>query len=202
MRLSSALTKWTIIPVLLFIISCASAPPDAEVESTYSFEGEIAIIGGHPFDRRIVLADSAGKFWNLSNPQLLGELINLAGHRVRVTGSFENASDGGMRLFVDRYELLPVDGKVPVIGILALEGQDLVLIDRDTHERFVLTGPLREALSHFQGFKVWVYGDKEPRVEDVGKVLDLYVEGYGILGPLNESTHYVPSDTLQDFHNR
>ncbi len=202
MRLLSALTRWAIISALLFVVSCASAPPAAEVESVYSLEGELAVIGEHPFDRRIVLADSAGKFWNLNNPELHGELVNLAGHRIRVTGTYEDAVDGSSGLHVDSYNLLPVEGKTPIVGILVDEGTRLILVEGNTRERYLITGPLSGALLHFQGFKVWAYGDEKRGLESAGNARILVVQGYGILGPLDESSNYVPSDTLRDLNNR
>jgi hypothetical protein len=153
-------------------------------------EGEVAVIGVDPFERRVMLADTSGGFWTLGGPRLLGELMNLAGHYVRVHGTLVRQPGSGVQMQVDRYELLPVDGRLPLVGTVIIEGGRPVLIVEGTGEWYVLGGPLDHALRNFEGLKLWILGDEEPEGEAGGGAADkrLNVVNYGILGPASDVT--------------
>jgi hypothetical protein len=167
----------------------------AEPESL-ELEGEIVITSGTPDDRSVQLDTEGEASWLLHSTALEGELLKLGGHRVCVwgtvggsesTGDRRNAaavrkSDGAAVLLVDRYVMLPVDGMTPMIGRLGTDDDRVVFSARGTGDRYVLAGPLSEALKLYAGCSVWVWG-RTAGADGGGEASILDVRGYGVLGP-------------------
>jgi hypothetical protein len=132
----------------------------------------LSVEGPDPFGRTMTLAEETGMVWNLDPGRFEHELSLLGGHQVRVFCS--GLSDiGEGALTVDRYELLPVDGREPVYGVLQT-GPGSIIVDSDGTSVH-LDGPLAEALVGFDEHAVWVWGERGHR----GR---LVVEGYVVMG--------------------
>lgn len=144
-------------------------------------EGEVTVAGSHPFDKRIILVDGNGVFWMLQCGRFEVEIMNLAGHQIKVGGSPPAEALPDPVLIVDSYEMLPVDGMNPVTGILTIESDMLILEHSKTGARFAIEGRLREALSQFDGMKIWVVGVEHAGTGEGEATID--VTGYGILAP-------------------
>jgi hypothetical protein len=204
MRLLSASIKCTAFILLFVLAACTKPPPPGDLLGDMPvIEGEVQIAGSDPFDHRLVLADSSGNFWLLICPELESELKNLAGHRIRVRGVVNRTGASFSTVLVDMYELLPVGGKNSIIGILELEGDCLVLVQLDKNERYLLVGPLKEAMKNFKGLRVCVWGEKAQGAMLDGSASFVFdVEGYNILGPGNRTIHHAPPGNPQGSHNR
>jgi hypothetical protein len=202
MRLLSGCSRYLCVAVILLLVSCAAAPPHETEPNTHVLDGEVVIAGTATIDRRIQLASGDGTAWLLECPPLAGELWNLDGHRIRVWGTAKRRGSGPAILLVDRYEMLPVDGMSPIIGVVIADGEQVIFTARKTGDRFDLVGSLSEALKHFSGCTVWVWGviAGDDAAGDGGAILE--VRGYGILGPADVPTGSVPSDTLRNSGNR
>jgi hypothetical protein len=203
MRSLSVFSKYFLVAALVPLASCAVAPPERTEPFTRVLEGEIAITGDVPFERGILLTTDEGMSWLIDSPSLSGELLNLDGHRVRVWGTAKPRGTSPGTFHVERYEMLPEGGLVPVIGVIGTGGMGVTLSTGDGDHLFVLIGPLSEALGHFPGYKVWIVGstgdDGGP-----GGGMSIEVYGYGILGPAPAGfpTGSAPPDTLRNSHNR
>lgn len=197
MRLLSGFSRYLCAGALLAMLSCASAPPDETVSLSRVLDGEVMITGGGPGDRSIRLTTENGASWLLVSPSLEGELLKLGGHQLRVWGDIAREADAPAALHVERYEMLPVDGMSPVIGIISVNGPRVVFSVQEGRSRYELTGPLREAMSNFHGCKAWVWGMTTVAPDAAGDT-PLEVMGYGILGPAHAASVSAPSDTLRN----
>lgn len=199
---SSAFIKCAGLIFLLSWLSCASTSPSIKLEERRVIRGEVTVTGDSPFERQIAVVTGSGTTWIVRNPDLEDELVRLGGHDIQVEGVIAKDSDTGPTVLVERYEMMPVAGRSPVIGTLVLDDERLHLDVSGIGEKYLLKGRLREALMHFVGYKVWVWGDESPG-EGIGrKAVYLNVEGYGILGPPKRGSNSAASDSLQYFHNR
>lgn len=181
MRLSSASVRFSSLLLFLLSASCAKSPPVETVEEPLVLEGEVTVAGSHPFDKRIILVDENGIFWMLRCGRFEVEIMNLAGHRIKLSGSPPTETLPDPVLIVDSYEMLPVEGMDPIIGILTLEGDMLILERSTTGVRFAIEGRLREALKQFNGMKIWIIGAEHSGAGEGEISVD--VTGYGILAP-------------------
>ena len=181
MRLSSASVRFSSLLLLLLSISCAKSPPVETVEEPLVLEGEVTVAGSHPFDKRIIKVDENGIFLILRCGRFEVEIMNLAGHRIKLSGSPPTETLPDPVLIVESYEMLPLEGMDPVIGILTLEGDMLILEHSTTGARFAIEGRLQEALKQFDGMKIWVVGVEHAGAGESGVSID--VTGYGILAP-------------------
>jgi hypothetical protein len=181
------------------MLSCAGAPPYRPCAVPSAVEGELVVTGDLPEERAITLAEDGGALWRLESSSLEGELLSLAGHRIRVWGVPTEEPGYRASVLVDRYEMLPIDGIAPIIGTVRCDGGQLILSARGTDEQYLLAGPLSDALMSYSGFAAWVWG--APAVGGAPRratVLD--VRAYGILGPGARSP--APSDTLRSSDSR
>ncbi len=181
MRLLSVLIKYGILVVLLLQLSCGPSIRGVRPGRLRTLKGDVTIAGDHPFDRQILLANGKGNFWTLRSRELEGELMNLAGLQVKVWGYYVGESSAEPEMVVEHYELLPIDGRKPIIGNIYFSGDRPILIAPATGEQYVLVGPLGDALKSFAGYKVWICGDREGGAGKGRFQLD--VKGYGVLGP-------------------
>ncbi len=203
MRSLSVFSKHILVAALVPLASCAVAPPEETAPYMRVLEGEISITGDVPFERGVLLTTDGGTSWLIESPLLSGELLNLAGHRIRVWGASKPRGTLPGTFHVERYEMLPEGGHSPVIGVIGTDGMRVTLSTVDGESLFILMGPLGEALGHFPGCKVWIVGEREDSVGPGGG-MSLEVHGYGILGPApaGSPTGSAPPDTLRNSHNR
>jgi hypothetical protein len=168
----------------MHLAACATVPPPKTDEEAVVIEGEVSVVGSHPYDKLIVLSGREGDRWTLECGAFESEIMNLTGQRVRISGTPVVVTDTDSLMLVNSYELLPMDGVMPIIGVLELQGKALMLKELTTGEWFVIRGALQGAMTHFTGLKVWVIGSVVP--ESAADELILDVRGYGILGPADE----------------
>lgn len=172
--------------LLAVVLSCApKEPPAPPLEPLVSIEGTVVLAGDDPLERRVVLSDEGGPIAALRGDALELELRALAGIGVRVTGRLAPRAGAEPEFLVDRYELLPIDGATPLVGVIEDRSGAPCLVDaRGTS--YLLEGPLARALASFAGCKVWVAGTTPPGGEAesrVGAQPRLAVESYGLLLP-------------------
>jgi hypothetical protein len=128
--------------------------------------GRVFVTGSEP-DVSITLVPPQGPGVMLVGG-LRGELGHLSGATVRVRGKLATASRP-KTLTVDSYDVLEIDGEVPKVGTILVEGDALKLAGRDTVE---LANPPEE-LGRKAGAKVWIVG--QPSGEK------LVVQSYGLI---------------------
>lgn len=96
---------------------------------------------------------------------------------VEVTGVADpadpRANRGPARFEVKAYHLLEVGGRPALVGTLAWEGSDLMLVQLERADRVPLAGPAASRLPALMGKAIWVAG--EPRQ---GRFV---VERYGVI---------------------
>jgi hypothetical protein len=120
------------------------------------------------------------------------ELRSLAGSAVRVTGKPLGSSAGGPEFLAESYELMPVNGQRPVVGVIAAGDGAVILTDSRSGATYLLVGPLAGALGGYAGFKVWVSGPVAPAAATGGREDMLTVESYGVLVPVAGATGRTP----------
>ncbi len=176
--LSACNNRIIIFPLLLLAISCATAPPgDGQIDPVF-IEGRIAVEGSNPFDRNITLVDSTGACLELANSGLVYEISKLEGYSVRIRIGKDLVAEGKKQYEVREYMLLRIGNSLPLKGILSIEGDSLLISTGETSA--IIEGPLREALTHFDGLEVWVWGERRAVEENSSAVI--IAEGYEVLG--------------------
>jgi hypothetical protein len=192
MRPSSAFARRALSIALLSVVSCAAPKLVPTDELPVTLEGEIALAGAEPLlGETIVLSDAGGGICTLTSPTIEYELRNLAGQAVRVTGRILGETANGPEFLVESYELMPVNGKRPIIGTLESRG-GLILIQTGSGREYRLDGPLAEALQSYAGYKVWVSGQTISIPEPAAAASAMTIESYGILGPPAAATDRTP----------
>jgi hypothetical protein len=187
--------------IVLFVLSCASAPPVTTQRDQFVIEGRIRVTGDDPFMRKVELADSTGSIWRLHSRELLFELMHIDGLLVRLTGTMLVESPGSLDILVSNYELLPWPGldRYPKKGYLVEEGERMLLIAPEEGKRYVVDGLLADGIRHLVGHKIWILSDERgtERVDADGTPM-LRMRGYGTLDRPLPATIPNPSDTLRD----
>ena len=178
MRCSSVSSSLAALAAIL-LFACAGAPPAVSpVEER--IDGTVAVDGRDPAEWRVLLARPDGSSLPLSAPRDEAELLRLDGIGVRVTGRLIDA--GAEPVFaVSGYELLPIDGVLPLGGAVVRDGDDAFLRAAAGDGTTRLAGPLADALLAHEGFKVWVWGE----FAEGGGRGALTVKAYGVLGPVS-----------------
>ena len=177
MRSSSVSSSLAALAVLC-LAACAGAPPAAR-PAPETVEGILSVDGDRPFERRIVLDAHGGGRRALVATDLEAELLRLDGLGVRVVGRAVTAA-GAHAFAVEDYELLPIEGIPPSVGVVVVEGDRVLVQSAAAGEELLLAGALAGALRAHAGMKVWVWGTfAEP---DAGRRA-LSVRAYGVLGP-------------------
>ena len=141
--------------ILAMLVSCASAPPAADRAATFQLEGMLHVSGSDPFGRALELVDAKGMRWRIEPGPFENELSLLGGHEVRVV--CRGLKGGASVVSVAGYEMLPVDGHIPLPGIISVRNGSIWLVGGEAN--IVLRGPLAEALAEFDGHAVWVWGE-------------------------------------------
>lgn len=175
MRCSCAHSRLAALAVLPVLAACASAPPAPDGGDPFPLEGVLGVEGPDPFGRSLRLTDDEGTVWRLDPGRLDHELSRLDGHRVRLFCR-RGSGHGETAMSVSRYELLPVDGREPLYGVLRTVPGEVTMETAGTVMR--LEGPLSEALAGFGGHAVWVWGDRGSRDT-------MIVVGYAVIGPVS-----------------
>ena len=174
------------IIALLAVVACgrppqaatqtgAPAPPAAQDTSgaDTTVEGTVRVVGPAETAQVILSASTSSATTvsvGLSGP-LAGELRRLSGATVRATGTPQNnATPPPLRAVAVRdYEILKVDGRRPVVGILSSRGDGFWLTGQDTVELVGVTSDL----ARLPGAKLYVVGVPE------GKALR--IRSYGVI---------------------
>ena len=191
MRLSSGFSKVSITLLLAQSLSCSSTIPGYVRNDTSVFKGAISVKENTPFDRKIMLVSGKDQVLRLRPGRLEGELYMLAGHSVEVTGTIRTGNLDDRVIVVNEYRLLPVNGMVPVKGMIKVVDGRVLFDDRKSGKDYILTGPLEGALSSFDGMSAWVWGIV---LDNTGEALSvpgagtpaasmIEVKGYAVVGP-------------------
>ena len=114
MRLSSAsISLWLATIIMFCLVSCASNPPSfTPVEEQAELIGTVTISGEHPYERQLILADTAGVYWLIESPEYEGELLALGGQSIRALGIARTDASGYRNLRLRWYDLHPAPGRV------------------------------------------------------------------------------------------
>lgn len=156
--------------LLLGLVACSGSPtPDdgaPEAAAPDSVRGTVRQVGNTPFVRTVV----EGSDTVTVTGDLETEISRLSGARVLVTGTLARGDHPGPSLEAASYEILSVDGREPVVGVLDEDDEGFYL---DTGEGDpVRLRAVSSGLADRVGAKVWVVtGD------------DGSVRRYGILRP-------------------
>lgn len=171
-------------------LSCSSALPRYVASDPAVIEGEIAVKENNPFDRSIFLIAIDERVWKLDCGKSEGELSRLAGHTVRITGTHSPGAAGENNILVERYSMMPVDGMLPSRGVIDASDGMVILRTGEYQPDLSVSGPLKGALSAFNGLAAWIWGElqeapspEDPHRRDTGPAISLIdVKGYVILG--------------------
>ena len=183
MRPSSVSVSCVLSAALVALVSCAHPKVVSVQEPLVTLQGVVVLASASPLEQTLTLTDAGGRVCTLTSPSLEYELRNLAGQGVRVTGKLLGATEGGPEFLVEGYEMMPVNGERPVIGVLTSSGGGLILTGTQPGAAYRLAGPLAEALRGYSGFKVWISGRSTPAGAGGGGEATLTVQSYGILAP-------------------
>ena len=185
MRSSSGSARGALLGPFLFIAACSAQriPPVPAIEPDVVLEGVIALAGSGAFDRDVVLYDEGGPICRLTGRSAELELRNLAGLGVRVTGRLAGRTSDIPEFLVDRWDLLPIDGREPVVGVIESRNGVAYLVGERNGYEYRLDGPLAGALEPFSRHKVWVAGEERLAGEGGARERTIAVGSYGILLP-------------------
>jgi hypothetical protein len=181
MRPSFACARCMLLVSFLSVVSCAEPKIAATGEAAVTLEGDVTLVEASAVEKVLALADSGGVFCTLTSPGFEYELRNLEGHAVRVTGRLLGKTANGPEFLVEDYEMTPVNGRLPVVGVIASASGGLILTETRTGATYRLVGPLAEALRPYCGCKVWVSGSTAPVTEKTGGGGTITIESYGVL---------------------
>ena len=133
--------------------------------------GTVRVVGAVP-GTTVILGSDSGSV--VLAGALTREIATLDGAEVRVTGTVQPASPPlgriGRAITVERYRILWIAGRVPVVGMLSMSGSGDFRIDS-----IALDAP-REQFAKLVGGKIWVVGARQ----GAGPLL---VTSYGVLVP-------------------
>jgi len=173
--------------VLLFLFCVTQiAPVLPGLTQSKLITGRLHVVGNEPFTRLVCRKKSGGSY--IIEGELLGELRNLQGAIVRLEGEEAGkAPEYGISiLIVKNYRVLSINGKNPLIGVLALEDDRLFLIAEDG-KIYILTGNLHNKLKDSTGAKVWVNGKvKGSLFSWITKRYKLSITSFGVIIPVNQ----------------
>jgi hypothetical protein len=127
-------------------------------------EGRIRVIGNAPFTHPVI-EPAEGPTLALTGPYR-AEVARLAGATVRVTGRDGRREGAEAALDVTSYEILSVDGDVPLVGTLHRDPERWVIRGAGGREREV--GFVSEDLAAYDGALIWVVLDRNGGVARYG----------------------------------
>lgn len=173
MRSSSVSINIGLALVLISLVGCASNPPSIiPVEEQAEIIGTVTISGEHPYQRQLILADTAGVFWLMESPEYEGELLKLGGQSIRALGIARTDASGYRSLLLRWYDLHPTPGRISGVGTLERWGGDLVLVSshqgrpEEGRRVLIIEGPLHSVLDVHIGYRAWITGESAPAPGD------------------------------------
>ncbi|MCK5800382.1 MAG: hypothetical protein KAI47_24500 [Deltaproteobacteria bacterium] len=135
--------------------------PRKTVTKELRVDGRLRVVRGVN-GREVRLAVAKGKRWSLTGPYRQ-ELLRLNNHRITVWGTLGPKKILRRSLRVNRYALVTMNGRLPLIGRLRRPAQDshgLVLAQKKTslpiHGSKAFLSRLRQRL----GCRIWIVGDR------------------------------------------
>lgn len=149
-----------LIFIILIFYSCHESRFVKTGSSDITVVGKVLFSGTDPFSRTVFISDTAGTNWIVENQDAAYELYRLAGSSVRAIGTLAGGKGPGLHISVEGYELMPVNGCLPVAGVINEVSGLLVLEESGSGKRIVLAGCLVPALRNFVGHRVWLCGDE------------------------------------------
>lgn len=145
------------------------APAEEDVAEEQSAEGTLGVTGTDAAPTAILRREEGGSLGLTGTPAR--ELMALSGARVRVYGR-RAATPVGPGLEVSRYELLEIEGRTPVMGILQRDPAGNWLIQPEEEPPVPLTALPGDQLR--EGMKIWVIGSRDASEQ-------LVVESFGVI---------------------
>jgi hypothetical protein len=145
------------LAVSLIVPAChraSAGTPDGPRTPVDSLEGVVHVAGTNPFPQTTLAPDNGGRAVTLDGS---ASLRHLDGLRIAAVGALT-----GNHLAVARFTVLAANGVAATDGMLALNGDALVLVTA-AGKRYVLVNP-SPVLRANVGHRVWVSGplDREP----------------------------------------
>jgi hypothetical protein len=161
-----------LLPIVLALLtSCAPMPEVADSAvgaKPAQAEGVLRRVGSQPLNARLILAPEEGEVLGVSGP-LLVELEHLEGALVRVEGRWVDLGEPftTRTLEVADYEVLAIDGRAVVIGIVSSVSGDggRMITERGEEVIFAPLPPGIEA-----GQKIWIQGPQRISVQRFGTI--------------------------------
>lgn len=150
-RLCVALAASLIVPACHRAAATVSNGSRAQADS---LEGVVHVTGTDPLPQTTLAPDNGGRAVTLDGP---ASLRRLTGLRIAAVGTLT-----GSHLSVARFTVLAANGVAATDGMLALDGDALVLVTT-AGKRYVLVNP-SPVLRANVGHRIWVSGpvDREP----------------------------------------
>ncbi len=186
MRLLFVSIRYGLIASFLFLISCGgnSVHISGRSPSPVSISGKITVEGSNPFSRRVSLIDDYGIKRVVKNPGMEDELAVLDGHSVVVEGYISGGPKRGYTIHADTYGLRAEVGMSVFKGVVAVQGDELVVRSSEGGARCAVEGELAEALRSYRKCLVWVWGQELQAGAETaeGKLFGIYLRGYAVLG--------------------
>lgn len=127
-------------------------------------EGRVRVVGNAPFTHPVIEPEE-GPALALTGPYR-AEVARLAGATVRVTGRDGHREGAEAALEVSSYEILSVDGDVPLVGTLRGEQERWIIRGAGGREREI--GFVSEDLAAYDGALIWVVLDRNDGVARYG----------------------------------
>jgi hypothetical protein len=151
----------------LVAVGCANkteveSGPGTDAAQADTVTGVVRRVGNEPFVRTLVQGDDtvfvAGD-WE-------AEIARLAGAQVMIVGTYTTGDMPGAHMDVARYEIVSVDGDVPVVGRLESD-DDGFYVSADDGEvtRLIALSP---ELAARKGAKVWIVSSDQGVVQRYG----------------------------------
>ncbi|MDH4037596.1 MAG: hypothetical protein OEX18_04700 [Candidatus Krumholzibacteria bacterium] len=125
-----------------------------------SVDGVLSLRGSTPFASLVLeTGDETVLTIDSRDDALMTELRGLLEMRVTLDGTMlAPLVPGSPRIDATGYQLLPLPtGEVPIVGILALEDNQCVLVAKDG-KRYWIRGDLTGAIREYEGARIWIVG--------------------------------------------
>ncbi len=133
-----------------------------EVGRRVAVDGVLSLRGSTPF-ATLVLETETGEVIVVDSDDdaLMTELHGLIGMHCSIDGQVvEPTTPGTMHVLATAYQLMPLPtGKMPIVGVLSLEGGECVLVTKEG-KRYWIRGDLAGAIREYVGSRVWVVGER------------------------------------------
>lgn len=141
-----------------------TAVSEPGVSAPDTLDGTIAVVGAAPLTQVVIRPEDASGEVTLHG-EAADALRRLTGLEVRLEGERDPERHG---FAVQRFEVRALGETPAVDGVLIAEGDDVVLVRRDS-QRVPLSAVPASLRQHI-GARVWVAGSPEGRVESYGVI--------------------------------